>query len=506
MNLIKAAFIAGKKRLMVVAPPGSGKGTIIAYAAAEAVKNGKKVLIFMHKRELVIQQGARIIKQFGFTDIGYYLSGTKQTLRPIMIGTVQTMANRKLSDFDLIIIDEGHRVKTKQHQDIYNQFNGKFKLSFTATPFRGDKKSFEDDFDDIIQFTTYNELVSLKALVPTKVISPKLAPNVDGVHIRGNEFVDNELFDVYDDDRIYKAVVEKWLEFANGKKTIVFNINNKEHSQKTAEYFRKYNIDARAIDCSTPTKERSRLLKEFEENRFPVLCNIGLFTEGISIDDTECIVFNVATKMLQKWVQAGARGSRPVFNKDYSDWLKGPDGEYVKPHCLIIDFGHNCERHGFIDDYDQMKFNLSGRPKATRESPVKTCPECELTISVQRKTCPECGYVFNFLSKENKVFSDEVEWGEVNRAQKLAEKYMNMNYSKLEKSLPGPHLLRFIGVVRNYQPNWAVYQAYKAGYVTLNPAEGVLAIEQIKKFLEQKEKEQGYHNMYLEMKNKFSNA
>lgn len=492
---MREEFRKGNKRVLCVAPPGAGKGTIIAHMAVAAAQAGKRVLIFMHKRELVIQQGKRIVDQFGYNRIGFYLSGAKHRELPIMIGTVQTMVNRKLNDFDLIILDECHRIKTAQHQQIYGQFAGKFAIGFTATPFRGDKKGFRDEFDAIVQFTTYGELVRLKALVPTKVIAPKIAPELDGVHIRAGEYVDAELYDAYNKERIYRGVVEKWMEYANGKKTIIFNVNNKGHSQETAEWFRKYGIDARSIDCDTPKKERERLLQEFQDNKYPVLCNIGLFTEGVSIDDTECIIFNVATKVLTKWVQAAARGSRPVWNRDYSDWEVGADGQYVKPHCLILDFGHNCDRHGYVDDYDIVPFTLDGTPKRIGEAATKTCPECDFVVYAQTRVCPECGYAFEFKNHEKRIFSDEAEWAEVDRVRSLVKKLQAMPYNRLEKM--GPQFLRIAGKIRNYKPSWAAYQAYRQGFVEINPHDDPGAnIPKILAFLIGREFDAGYGGVY----------
>lgn len=501
-ELIREEFRKGNKRVLVVAPPGAGKGTIIAFQAATAARAKKRVLIFMHKRELALQQGARIIKQFGYNKIGYYLSGTKQREMPIMIGTVQTMTKRKISDFDLILIDEGHRIKTNQHQDIYSQFkDNAYCLAFTATPFRGDKKGFRDDFDAIVQFTTYNKLVQEKALVPTKIIAPKIAPELDGVHIRAGEFVDKEMFDEYNKERIYRGVVEKWLEYANGKKTIVFNVNNKDHSKLTAEWFQKYGVDARFIDCDTPAKERERLLKQFERSEYPVLCNIGLFTEGISIDDTECIVFNVGTKVLTKWVQAAARGSRPVF--DGSDWAKGPDGEYLKPHCLILDFGGNGDRFGYVDDYDLIPFTLDGTPKSNQEAPTKKCPVCDLLVYVQTRVCPDCGHVFEFNSKEKRIFSDETEWHVLDRAKTMLDRFLKMRYEKMLAAKPPMHLLRMIALSKGFQPSWAAYTAYKLGHIEVDPARDAVTIAQILGTIKKREEEMGVSKLFEEIESKF---
>lgn len=502
-DLIRKEFSEKKKRLLVVAPPGAGKGTIIGYQASTAAKRGLRVLIFMHKRELVIQQAKRIANQFGYHKIGFYLSGVKCREMPIMIGTVQTMTKRKISDFDLIILDEGHRIKTNQHQLIYDKFKDKYFIAFTATPFRGDKKGFSKEFDSIVQFITYNELVQKKALVPTVVNSPKISPDLDGVHIKLGEFVDKELFDKFNEERIYRGVVEKWIELANGKKTIIFNVNDKSHSKKTAEWFQKYGIDARAIDSDTPMKEREELLDQFAKNKYPVLCNIGLFTEGISIDDTECIVFNVATKVLTKWVQAAARGSRPVFNEDMSDWAKGPDGKYIKPHCLIIDFGGNAKRFGYVDDYDIIPFTLDGTPPVKKEAALKDCPVCDRSVYVQTRVCPDCGHVFEIKNKDKRIYADEVEWEIVDRVLTLVERFQKMSATRIEKAKPPAHILRAIAKARNYRPAWAAHMAYRLGYTDINPAVEP-RFGEIYAYLQLQEKNAGVENIMQVLEEKMT--
>lgn len=497
IDLTRNAFRNTERRVMLVGPPGAGKGTIIGKMAVDAARKGMKVLIFMHKRELVLQQARRIVDQFGFKQVGFYLSGVDQRRQPIMVGTVQTMNRRVIrGDFDLVILDECHRIKTKQHQNIVEQFHNKYFIGFTATPFRGDKKGFADDFDTLIQFTTYNELVKQKALVPTKIIAPDVGIDLEGIKLRrssdGKDYADDELFQKYNHDRVYKSIVETWIQHARDRKTIFFSVNSKEHAKTLAEYFRKYKISCHSIDSDCSKEERTKLFNGFANNEYQVLVNIGLFTEGISIDDVDCIGFAVATQVATKWVQAATRGSRPVWNEDYSDW-KMKDGVYQKEDCLILDYGMNNERFGYVDDYDVVPFTLAGTPPKFGEVAMRECPQCHTMNYVQTRVCKECGYQFPVTEKEkNEAYADEVKWKQVDRLQTFWKKFQEIPYSKLMSSIEvNPHLIRLAAKAKGYKPQWAVHMAYKLGFIEENPLNNPVGMAKGFAFLKKCEEAKG---------------
>lgn len=452
LSRVKQAFREGLNRVLYVEPPGAGKGTLIAYLMAKYFNAGMTACFIIHKVDLVEQQAKRISKQFG-CEVGYYSSGVKQVEKPLMVGTVQTMINRDLRKFDLVLVDEGHRIKTAQHQEVVERVFCRHLIAFTATPFRGDKKGFDKDFDVLIQASRYWEQVRDRFLVPTRVIAPRVSPSSDGLHIRnttaGKDFDDKEQFERYNEERIYRGVVEKWMELAGDLKTIVFTVNSQDHLRKTCEWFKEYGIDARYIDANTPKNERKETLAAFERGEFPVLCNIAIFSEGISIDDVQCIVANFMTQIMTKWVQSMTRGSRPVWNEDYSDWLK-VNGSYLKEECLIIDFGGNCERLGFVDDYDMEDFQLVPPPKRKLPMPTKVCPECDLVIRATQMKC-ECGYCFP-VKEKNKSYADEVEWEVVDRAKQMVLGW----HKKKDRS--------YADVVRGLNPSNALIAAKCCGY------------------------------------------
>lgn len=497
---------------MVVAPPGAGKGSIIAYLAVSTGKKGGRSLTAIHKRELVLQTADRAGKQFDFeSGVGYYLSGVKKEEKPVMFGSIQTMSRRKIAtNFNVIMVDECHRIKTKQYQNFIENLPPKCVfIGFTATPFRTDKKGFQEEFDALVQVTTYSKLVKDRFLVPTRVIAPRTRPDTEGLHLRGGEFIDKELVNLYNDSRVYRGVVDRWLKSGENRKTICFNTNSMEHSKNTAKAFRDAGVEAYAIDSKASIQERTDVYNAFVNNEFKVLCNIGLFTEGVSIDDVQCIIFNVASNSAQKWVQAATRGSRPVWNDDFSDWKKTPDGTYLKEDCLILDFGGNSDRHGPVDYYDMFGFTLDGTPPKLGEVNYKTCPSCDEQVIAHIMTCPQCGHEFPPKEKK-KQFADEVEWREQQKVKSLAKKIRDqvtkVGYSQMERGLaanPRPELLRTIQVVMGYGKGWPAMMAYKLGYINVNPKRGKGGYAIINKFLVDAERATGFHETYQRAKSMY---
>lgn len=520
---MRVAIVAGKTRILLVSPPGAGKGTIIGKIMADVATKGGRALFVVHRKELVLQTAERTVKQFGYKRVGFYMAGVKKSEQPCMFGSIQTIASRNImNNFKVVIIDEAHRVKTPQYQALVKSLApGTILIGFTATPFRTDKKSFEEDFDTLIQACRYQELVDMKFLVPTRVVGPEVAPNLRGVHLRGGEFKDDELFERFNSERVYQGIVDSWLRWGEGRRTIVYCVNSTEHCEKVTEYFVKAGIDARSIHSKSQNRDAD--YKAFQNREFPVLVNVNLFTEGISVDDVDCIVFAVATNSNTKYIQAATRASRPVWESDFSDWKKGLNGEYLKVNALIIDLGGNTERFGYVDDYDLFPFDLSGEPKKPGECPTKTCPECRAIVRIQVKQCPECSYVFPVRPPKDKMFLDEAEFEEKNRIATMVGKWDNKTASWIKKKLAKspvatPGILPVIQAIKGWSPGWTVHTAVElnethgeASWIPFNPfelpeADKNAGFNEIWAYFKDKVKEEGLSKTLWEIKKASSEA
>jgi len=467
----------GKRRILYVAPAGSGKGSCIAYRIAEWAKEGKRILFTTHKRNLVSGTNAladRLKKQMNFHDFGYYLSGVKSASKKVMLSTYQTALNRKL-DFDVIMIDEAHRTPAKEYQRLLENFKGKIIIGYTASPVRMKAgESFENDFDVLLQSTTTMKLIEQKALVPFKLIAPNVGLDFTGIKIRPTpdgdvDFNQKEVFEKFDNDRIYQAAIDKWRQHCENRQTIVFTTNRKEHAHETARRFNEAGITAKAITSDMEAEEQLKVLKEFEDELFKVLVNISMVSEGVSVDNCGAVMLLCATASIVKYIQATARAARPIW--DGRDWAKSGD-VYIKPNAIILDLGMNVRRHGGPEQFDVMGFDLTGKPKRDGVAPTKTCPQCDHVQAVQVHFCKNCGYKFEFKVTDDKVHADEVDFAEIDQIDLFIDKVLASSGETIKKrfaTVQRPELLRITAAIKGWSDRWAVYAAKTYGYTSLDP-------------------------------------
>lgn len=506
----REAIAGGAKNIMLVGPPGTGKATIISAMTAAHVAKGGRVFQWVHKRELVQELSSRLKKQFNCPS-GLILAGQpEQKDLPVQIASVMTVIRRNPEEWffpTLLISDEAHRRLTGSQDAVHDKFPDAPLISFTATPVRADKKrKFSDVYDVLIQFSTYREEMADKYLVPTKVIAPKGIASMDGVKIRKvfgeSDYDTKEMSDRYSDERLYASLLSEWSKHTGRRmQTMVFNVD-KRHNKEVCEFFRKHGVNAEYVDESTPTKERDRIVAKFKAGPFVddpimVLCNIGVFTEGVDAEYTKCVILNYATKSFSRYIQSTARGSRPVWqDASQEDWLK-INGKYYKDKLIVIDCGANWSRHGMLEDYDSFGFSLD-EVKPPGEAPVKNCPECDTVIYASIMTCPECGHIFPPPKKvDEKPMGDEVEWGEVAKDQALTKKIVNLKKREAERA--GTEWLRIVALVKGYDLRW-VYKRIeeRAEY-------GQAEFDKYPVFwdwLTAKEIEKGTHSIYQRLKSK----
>lgn len=506
----------GKRRIIAVAPPGYGKTTLFSAIVASAVSKGKCVVIAIHKKELVDNAVDRLKKQFGI-EAGVIMSGRNiDKKKLVQVGSIQTMIRRDLSWLkpDLYMVDEGHRLLTGSHLKMYDEWvcpdkskNPVPMIIWTATPVRTDKKKkFEDYCDALIQLSTYRQEMENRNLVDTKVYYPKGTASLEGVKIRMSfgekDYDQEELSKRFSEERILKGLYAHWKKYANGMSTMAFCVD-KKHNIASYEYFKSQGVNCAYVDEETPPAERERIVSKFKkgpftDNPITVLFNIGLFTEGLDAEFTKCILLNYATKSFTKYVQSAARGSRPCWNADYTDWLRNPDGRYYKEKVIILDFGGNTVAHGMLPDYDMFGFDLSGQKKKG-EAPVKTCPECREIIYASYQKCPSCEYIFPVeKKKDTKKYSDEVEMEEANTDKHLQKLILGMSQEQIWTCNAG--YLRVIALTKGYQPSWCYHVLRDRGEYLDGDEKAPNDWAAFYKYLASAEKMKGMASVYDRMK------
>jgi DNA repair protein RadD len=372
---IQQALSEGKRRLLIVMPTGAGKTTQFADFICDVLEDERfSTLVVAHRQELIDQPFKRL-QEFGLTS-GIVMGKQNNQQHQSVIASIQTLARRKLFIApNYIIIDECHRANGATYQKLLNQYPEAVVLGFTATPVRTDGKYLDLTFEVLIQGPTIAELTEWGYLVPAICYGPQEV-DTSNVGIDKGDFDSGQLYSLFDKPTLYAGTVKYWQQYAEGRTTIVF-CQSVEHSKKVMGAFQDAGIRAAHLDGETPDWLRKSIFSELNAGTIDVVCNFGIAVEGVDIPRVSCIVLDMATLSLSKYLQGVGRGLRTFDSKD---------------DCIVIDHGGNVKRHGFPSA--EREWKLSGKMKKPGVAPVKECPECYLLCHSSVPACPDCGYVW----------------------------------------------------------------------------------------------------------------
>lgn len=105
-------------------------------------------------------------------------------------------------------------------------------------------------------------------------------------------------------------------------------ISSRSTSQKFCKLLNSYGMSAAEVNGNS--KDRTEVLRDFEDGRYEVLCNSMLLTEGWDCPAVDCVVCLRPTKIRSLYQQMVGRGMRLYPGKD---------------HLLLLDFLWMTERH-----------------------------------------------------------------------------------------------------------------------------------------------------------------
>lgn len=375
---------------LIIAPTGSGKSLIIAKLIEDAMSFvGTRVLILAHVKELLEQNARELHQNLPGADFGFYSAslGQKRLDKPITFAGIQSVW-QKAYDFipapDLVLVDEAHLVP-KNTTTRYGKFLDDLKIcnpdvkiiGLTATPYRLDSGYLHKGegalFDGIAYDIPIGQLMDEGYLC--SVISKGGLNRIDlsNVHLRGGEFIESELATAASDPELVNATVAEIIALAGDRKSwLIFSCGVK-HAAMLEDAFKAQGISTAVVTGDTPN--RDVILSAFKAGQMQCLINVNVLTTGFNAPNVDLIALVRATNSAGLYVQMVGRGTR-----------NAPD----KGNCLVLDFGQNVERHGFIDQIKPVKKPGEGGG----EAPVKTCPECQALNPTAVRACIECGYEF----------------------------------------------------------------------------------------------------------------
>jgi DNA repair protein RadD len=394
--------IPQQKTILMQAATGAGKTIIFCELIKRLLSSWPNIRIgiLAHRRELITQAWDKLITVWPEAPIGIAcasVSNQIETEPNVIIGSVQTLVRRteETAPFDLIIVDEAHRIPAinqksqySQWLDVMQQYNPKVRiLGVTATPFRlghgyiygskcknGNENLFQSlDYQiSISKLQADGYLCSYRAKELDKYIRSELR----NVKLSAGEYNLGALSDLMSKEIHIGSAVNAVNQYAHDRKHIVVFCVTIDHATELQKAFDKAKIPSAVIHSKMNLFQRDLALRSFADGFTRVICNVGILTEGWDSPHTDCILMCRPTKSPGLYVQMTGRGLRPHTNKT---------------DVLILDLAGNCAEHG--DPNSPTVATPNGKQSDMQlASPMKACPGCNEMVSVGTKICPACGY------------------------------------------------------------------------------------------------------------------
>lgn len=334
-NSVLEAWACGVNKTLLVLPTGCGKTIIFAKITEDCVRAGKRVLILAHRAELLSQAAEKIKNTTGL------ICATEKAEESclgswyrVVVGSVQTLMREKRLNkfehnyFDNIIIDEAHHCISESYQNILNYFSDAKVLGVTATPYRGDMKNLGQVFETLAYEYTLPKAIQEGYLSPIKAQTIPLKLDLSGVGTQSGDFKAGDLGNAIE-PYLYQ-IADEMKKYCKDRKKIVVFLPLVKTSQKFRDILSEKGF--KAAEINGESKDREQILSDFDNDKYNVLCNSMLLTEGWDCPAVDCVIVLRPTKVRGLYCQMIGRGTR----------LSPETG---KKDLLILDFLWHSERH-----------------------------------------------------------------------------------------------------------------------------------------------------------------
>ena len=374
----RAAYLAGARAILLVAPTGSGKTRIGVEFVSTAARRGGGVLWLAHREELLRQARDRLLAE-GVADVGIVAPWAPASSAQVQVASIQTLVARRARGVALplarvIVYDEAHHYPADTYAEIADAYRASVRLGLTATPERADGRPLGDLFDTLIPVSSIAELTALGVLVPCATYAPAGATR-----------------------ELSRDPVSAYLGLGTQARAFVFAANV-AHAEQVAASFVAEGVPAATVHAGTPWRLRTARLEAFRtgdatplrargiaspEPAPRVLVNVYTLTEGVDVPEAEVCIL------------ARGCGSAGMYLQMVGRVLRAARG---KTGAVLLDLRGAVHRHGLPET--ERVYSLTGQAIATagESAPrVIACAQCGACFgawaagALGQRVCPQCG-------------------------------------------------------------------------------------------------------------------
>ncbi|GCE49224.1 superfamily II DNA or RNA helicase [Thermosporothrix hazakensis] len=325
---------------LIVLPTGGGK-TIVFSSAEIAIRQllensyqqSLNTLIIAHRQELLKQARDKYHLLMPDMPIGLIGDGVAEYGAPVTVASIATISrpnhlkNLKRFGYDLVIIDEAHHAAANGYQAVLDALPDAFRLFVTATPDRLDGKPIIEH--EPLYSISIIDMIQQGFLCNLRAKAVRTSINLDGIKTTAGDYNERQLAEIIDSPNRNKRIVQAYQEHAAGRPFVCFAVTV-AHAEHIADEFSAANIPVGVVSGKTPSAQRERLLKDFEDGKLQGLINCGVLTEGYDYPGLSCVIMARPTKSRALFIQCIGRGLRLAP---------------AKSDCVLLDMSDNTLDH-----------------------------------------------------------------------------------------------------------------------------------------------------------------
>lgn len=353
INNLNKLVESGEEKALLISATGTGKTYASAFALREF--NPKRVLFLIHREQIAKQAIASYKKIFGNTKKFGLLSGNSKDFETdYLFSTMQMMSKEEIytrfarDEFEIIVIDEAHRIGANSYQKLIQYFSPRLLLGMTASPERPDGFDVFKEFNHNIAFE-----IRLQQALEENFLCPFHYFGITDLEFEGEAI--NEETRLRDFSRLTCDTrvdyIIKQIEFYDHSGTSVNGLvfcSSKNEAQALSEKFNERGYFTLALTGEDSQEKReeavNRLISKNVEEKIDYIFTVDIFNEGVDIPEINQIIMLRPTESPIVFVQQLGRGLRKAEDKEYVvilDFIGNYKNNFMIPIALSGDRSYN---------------------------------------------------------------------------------------------------------------------------------------------------------------------
>ena len=353
INNLNKLVDAGEEKALLISATGTGKTYASAFALREF--NPHRVLFLVHREQIAKQAIESYKKIFGKTKTFGLLSGnSKEYDADYIFSTMQMMSKEEIyhkfkrDEFEIIVIDEAHRIGANSYQKLIQYFKPKLLLGMTASPERTDGYDIFKEFNHNIACE-----IRLQQALEENFLCPFHYFGITDIEFDGETI--NEETKLKDFSRLTCDTrvdyIIKQIEFYGHSGTSVNGLvfcSSKKEAQLLSEKFNERGYFTVALTGEDSQEKReeaiNRLISKDIDEKIDYIFTVDIFNEGVDIPEINQIVMLRPTESPIIFVQQLGRGLRKAKDKEYVvilDFIGNYRNNFIIPIALSGDRSYN---------------------------------------------------------------------------------------------------------------------------------------------------------------------